>query len=336
MTPLERVRTLVEAAREVAADAGVVAPLVLSTGLSPEGVALALHRCLETHPTDDDLAALVGRSSPARSVHVILSANVFTAPLRALAVACASSPAVTVRPSRREPVFTRALLARTANLGILEVDANVAAITAGEVHVYGRDETVAMVRAAAAPGVRVRAHGAGMGAALISERADLEAAARVLAEDVVAFDQRGCSSPRVALVVGSPRRGERFAALLDAALGALSRAIPRGRLDDAEARDARRYVETITFAGLLLRGETHAVGFAVGPLLVPPPGRHVHVTVADTLATARACLQPVERLLVAIGTDDATAVQEIVEARVRICQLGEMQRAPLDGPVDLR
>ena len=52
------------------------------------------------------------------------------------------------------------------------------AIEAGAIHVYGRDETIAAVRAAARPGVVVRGHGAGLGVALVTPAADLGARPR--------------------------------------------------------------------------------------------------------------------------------------------------------------
>ncbi len=316
----------------------MVFALAESTGLSVEGVAFGLD-CLEKDPSDAELATLVSGVTPSPRVHVILSANVFTAPLRALAVACAASSSVSVRPSRRDPVFARELVRRAPGLRIrLDEAAEVSSVAEGEIHVYGRDETIAAVRASARPGVRVRAHGPGMGLALVSERADLAGAARGLAEDVVAFDQRGCLSPRVALVIGDRSRGERFADLLDARLADLGRAVPRGRLDPDETRDAARYVETMAFAGEVRRGEGHVVGLAVdGALVVPPPGRHVHVAVVAGVEEAGRVLGPVSRFIVAVGCDKAALVASLlVSTRVRISPLGRMQRPPLDGPVDLR
>jgi hypothetical protein len=336
-----RVTTLLRAAREVARDASTARALETSTGLSPEGVRLGLSRYLELSPSSEELSTLVGGVAPAASVHVILSANVFVAPLRALAVACAASERVRVKPSRREPVFARALVEASPSLGIALTDEHeLAAVAEGEVHVYGRDETVAAVRRAARPGVRVRAHGAGLGVALVSEGALALEAALAVADDVVAFDQRGCLSPRVVLVEGGASRVEGFVDALAARLAVLGREVPRGRLDEHERREATRYLETMTFAGRAVRGESFAIGVSPegGALTLPPPGRHVHVAGARDLDAAWATLAPLAHLVVAIGCDDERRARAAVRggSRARISPLGRMQLPPFDGPVDLR
>jgi hypothetical protein len=337
---LARLRRLLDAAAEVARATDLVAPLSESTGLSPQGVALALSRCLETDATDADLAALVRNASPAPHVHVILSAGVFTAALRAIAVACATSSSVSVRPSRRDPVFARALVRAAIGVRVtLTEDAEVASIRDGEVHVYGRDETVEAVRGAARPGVRVRAHGAGIGVALVTGDADLEEAARGLADDVVVFDQRGCLSPRVVLIEGPQPRGEQLVALLHARLAELDDAVPRGRLEPEERSQASRYMETMAFAGRVVHGRGHIVGLAPtgSAILVPPPGRHVHVALVRDVEEASRRLHPIARRVVAVGCDSEEVGRAIGGgARVRLSRLGWMQRPPLDGPVDLR
>ena len=300
-----------------------------------------MRRYLERDPSPGEIAKLVHGATPSSQVHVILSANVVTAPLRALAVACAASIRVSVKPSRRDPAFTRALVRRVPDLEITVRDAvDAATLSDGEVHVYGRDETVLAVRSAAPRGVLVRAHGAGLGVAIVTGGAALEEAARRVADDVVVFDQRGCLSPRVVLVVGDASRGAAFADALALELAAWEPVAARGVLDRDEARDAARYVETMRFAGSVARGDTYAVGLAPEgmPLVVPPPGRHVHVATVGELCEVLGVLTPIERLVVAVGTDDEAALRAVLrpDARVRWSPLGQMQKPPFDGPVDLR
>ena len=59
---------------------------------------------------DAELDALIAGVTPRERVHVILSPSVFVAPLRAIALAVASSDHVTVKPSKREPHFAHALI----------------------------------------------------------------------------------------------------------------------------------------------------------------------------------------------------------------------------------
>ena len=51
-------------------------------------------------------------------------------------------------------------------------------VRSGEIHVYGRDETIASLRARAAEGVRLRGHGAGLGVAIVRASAERKPGAR--------------------------------------------------------------------------------------------------------------------------------------------------------------
>ena len=330
------VRRLLNAARTVVNSRAQWLPeLVRTTGLSPEGVASALTSHVELAASDEDLAALVKGAGEAEAVHVVLSANVFVAALRAIAIARAASIDVRVSPSSREPTFARALVEAAGDLSITLTTAPPSTLERGEIHVYGRDETIAAVRASAHPGVVVRGHGAGMGVACVLAEDTLEDAARLLAEDVTAFDQRGCLSPRIALVEGKESRARAFAECLHHALSAQESLIPRGLLSAAERAEALRYADAVAFAGALWRGAAHAVGFA-SSLVIPPAGRHVHIVCASTLLEMRATLAPIAPAIVALGISDATRAGELGIAHARVSTLGKMQRPPLDGPVDRR
>src|SRR5262249_12245469 len=156
------------------------------------GIDFALDEHLEVDASDADIESLVDHAGDAPEVMVLLSANVFVGALRALALALAASECVRVRPSSREPIFARALVAAARDPRIELAEAlDVGEVERGEIHVYGRDETIAAVRGAARDGVRVVGCGAGMGVALVSSRSPLVDAAEALASDVVVFDQRG-------------------------------------------------------------------------------------------------------------------------------------------------
>ncbi len=325
------VRRLLDAGKRVAADASMIEPLVRSTGLSREGVELGLSRHLETSATEEEIAALVRAAGDAPSVHVILSASVFVAPLRAAALALAASERVTIKPSRREPHFTRALLAALDDPRLTLSAALHGDLGEGELHVYGRDDTIAAVRAAARPGVRVRGHGNGLGVALVT--GEHASAASALAWDVVVFDQRGCLSPRVAFVTGDTAR---FARELRDALEALAARVPRGGLEQSEAADLVLWASTASYAGTLLQGDSCAVA-VMEQLAIPPTGRHVLVVPIASLDELRVRLAPIERVTITIGSDAPhDVVRGLGPAHARLARLGEMQRPPLDGPVDLR
>jgi hypothetical protein len=334
------VRAIVSAARALVGQSSTLVPAIVeSTGLSRAGVELALSRHLELDPTDEELQRLVASAGDASRVIVVLSANVFVGALRALALARAASSDVIVRPSRRDPAFVRALVdeARDPALRIDE-DMDLSAVEDGEIHVYGRDETIAEIRARVRPGVRVRGHGAGMGVAWVSSMAAIASAARDLADDVVVFDQRGCLSPRLALVEGDLDRASAFAEALHAELERLDVVVPRGALPADERAASDRYVATMTYACRALVGTGHAIGIAPpgAPMILAPAYRHVHVTACPTLDDARGALSSMAHAIVAVGSDDETQARRLAPAWARVSSLGRMQRPPLDGPVDLR
>jgi acyl-CoA reductase-like NAD-dependent aldehyde dehydrogenase len=335
------VRRLLAAARELRSRRAALVPAIVdSTGLSPEGVDLAFQHHLEVEASADDLERLVARAGDAEHVSVVLSANVFVGALRAIAVARAAAPSVVVRPSRRDPAFARALVEAAADRAIvLDEGFDVAKQDRGEIHVYGRDETIADVRAKAR--VRVRAHGSGMGVAWITAKAELAAAARGVADDVVVFDQRGCLSPRVVLVEGDTERAAELASALHAELERLDASVPRGAVPAEDRAACGRYVATMTYASQVLVGGDHAIGIAppAAPLVLPPAYRHVHVAACFALSDAEKLLAPLAKGIAAFGSDDldaARAIANVTAPRARLALLGRMQRPPLDGPVDLR
>jgi Acyl-CoA reductase (LuxC) len=337
---------LIDAARAVAKDrAAIAADLAGSTGLSREGIELAFERHLELDPSEQEVDQLIASAGDAPHVTVILSANVFVAGLRAIAIAQAASRRVVVRPSRREPHFARALVAKvqasTRAIGLtLAADLDLASgggVPGNEIHIYGRDATIAAIRARVGDRARVRGHGAGMGLAFVGIGAAIEAAADALASDVIAFDQRGCLSPRVVLVEGE-ERAARFADALHQSLARAGERVPRGAFHPEERADASRYLATMMFAGQVLAGASHAVGIGpIGaPLAIPPAGRHIHVAPLRSIDDAPGLIATLAPFIIAVGATDLGEGVRLAPAHARVSLLGEMQRPRLDGPVDRR
>lgn len=346
----ERVRAVLDAGRRIA-DAGdplgaeARSRLPATSGLSQQGVELALSRYLERDASDDELAALVAAAGVAPAVHVVVSANVCTAALRMIALAVAAAPRVRVRPSRRDPVVAQLVLRALTDgrAGDVAAVADVAPEPGDALHVYGTDETVALYRGRF-PHATLRGHGTGVGAAVVAGAIDPAAAG--VADDVVVFDQRGCLSPRW-VVVGAagaddaPSRAARFAEALDHALAERGRATPRGPVDDATAAQTALYAASLEAVGRVLRGDQHVVSVDAAPesLPLPPAARVVHVVPASAAEAAR-LLGPFAHHLTTVGADEATsALAEAVRAlspAARLARLGEMQRPPFNGPVDQR
>ncbi len=336
----ERVKALVRAARAIADDGSDLGKrsrtlLLESTGLSREGIELALEQCLETAPSDAEIAALVASVRPAPRVHVILPANVFIAAHRAIALALAGSAAVSVKPSRREPHFAR-LLAEAAP-GLFELTSELEAAPGDHVWAYGGDTSLTAVRSALPAGAHLHPAGPGYGVAVVDAEHVAPETAAALVADIVPFEQRGCLSPVAALVVGARADAERFAELVATALTQAAERIPPGRLDDAEAADARRFHDAYRYAGVVLRAGPGTV--AVSPderWSAAPAGRNLVVAAcADPLAS----LARARASITAVGTATPPALYASLAAglpEARTSPLGAMQKPAFDGPADRR
>jgi len=351
--PLEarlfRVGRLVAAARRLADPADALgrkarARLPESTGLSLQGVELALSQCLELQPTEVELRTLCQSVPRAPRAHVLLSANVFVAAHRAIALALAAAAHVEVRASTREPVM--AALLHEADPGLFRLVDELAPAPGDHVWLYGEDRTIAKLRDDFSSGVVIHAHGPGIGVAVVQATADAEqvaerqlaAAAKSLAHDVIPFDQRGCLSPRLALVLGTPATGKVFAEPLSRELARLESTVPRGSLSRDEAADAAWYRDTVRYCGGLLRAGQGWVGVDLESdgLLLPPIGRNVQVVRVTDL---QGVLGPLVPAIAAVGLagprELGERVRELVP-RARYSILGSMQKPRFDGPVDRR
>jgi hypothetical protein len=346
-----RVHAVLVAARRLAdpndplgEEARVLLPA--ATGLSEAGVELGLSRHLETSASDTELERLLARAGSAPSVHVLLSANVFVAAVRAVALAVAASRSVRVRPSSREaimaPLLHRAAVDATG-VAPFVICERVESAPGDVIHVYGRLETIAAVERESRPGVRVVGHGPGFGIALVDARSDpLPLAAERLSWDVIAFDQRGCLSPRIALVHGSVRDAETFADRLAVELEQREGQVPRGALTEDERREQALYHRTMSAVGRCQVGATFTVGVDPAPrgLTLPPSGRHVHVARIEETKDFARLFEPFQNAVTCVGRHDpetsmARSVVTLLRG-ARSLPLGRMQSPPLDGPVDLR
>jgi hypothetical protein len=295
-------------------------------------------------------------------VHVVLSANVFTGVVRAVALAVAAAPVVIVCPSSREavlaPLLQRALGEQGAGtsfelspaldkVGAAPTRSSVEPEPGDHVHVYGRRETIAAIAARCPPGVTVRGHGPGFGVALVGDASgarsatELRAEAERLSWDIVPFDQRGCLSPRVAFVMGSRDDAERFASFLADELERRETEVPRGVLSDEERADRALYRQSLHAVGKCTEATTSLVGLDLDPrtLLLPPSGRHLHVMRTRDAEDLERLVAPHAGAITCFGVTEGSrhaAALFALAPGARSLPLGNMQRPPLDGPVDLR
>jgi len=338
-----RLEALLDSARSLAdgrSDRGqqARARLIASSGLSPEGVDFALARCLEISPSEAEISALLSSTPRAARAHVLLSANVFVAAHRAIAICLAASEVVFVRASRREPQMAELLLEGAP--GLFQLTPELTPSAGDHVWAYGSDETLrALVRALPA-GVTLHAHGTGFGIAVLGGEADatLRASIEALAEDIALFDQRGCLSPRVLFALGSETRAHELAQELARALTAVEERIPRGALSPAELAEISAYRDSASYAGELYSA---GLGFvSVGEreqLVLPPSGRNLHVVPTSNVlrVLGRAAQFVTSCALAGVGSELRAELAHALPG-ARSCDFGGMQRPPFDGPVDLR
>lgn len=352
----ERLDRLLALAREIrepttSLGAEVRRGLEATSALSAAGVELALREHLEVEIGAPERAALIAwargsgeRLAAPASCHVVLSAHVCTAALRALALALESAEQVVVRPSRRDPVLASVLVRELARRGVtITLSTELSAQRGDVVHFYGADATLAQLTRSLPAGVRLVPHGTGLGVALVGADAELALAAGSLARDVVPFDQRGCLSPRVALAIGERSRAGDLARALASALGRLAEQVPRGALGSLERAELSRFASAYQAIGELFEERDCLVAFAEGlsHLELPPAARALLVVPVADVAEARALLAPLEPALTTVGWSGAQARGWLDDALrpaagVRLSPLGAMQRPPLDGPVDRR
>ncbi len=313
-----------------------------STGLSPEGVALALELCLETVASDAELTALSSSVPHGAAAHVLLSANVFVAAHRALALALAAAPRVHVRPSRREPEMTRWY--SEAAPGLFQIVDQLRPQADDVVFAYGGAEALASVMPELSTSARAaRAYGPGYGVEICAESAasrepERRELARAVALDAVLFDQRGCLSPRLILFQGSQRAACAFAEAIQRELEDFARTTPLGRLSDAERGEIARYQQTLAYSGELFTSSAGAVGVAAldSATLLSPLGRTLHIIpVSDAPARARALSGEITSVAVAGGAELLSAVARTLPG-ARLTVPGSLQRPAFDGPVDRR
>jgi hypothetical protein len=332
-----RLQRLLQAAGELAnpeksAGQALRARLIETTGLSAAGVERGLSHSLEAAPSEAELQALLSSTPEAPRAHVLLSSNVFVGALRAIAIGLASSSQVHVRASRRDPALAEALHALAPEL--FELVSNLEPRAGDHLWSYGSDATLAELRASLPPGVWFHPHGAGFGATVVDAAAWKPEAARAIALDTALFDQQGCLSPRVVLLVGSADQARSVAQAVASALQELEIELPPGPKSQPELAEARRGRDAAAYAFELFEAGSGWVSHG-SELVIPPSFRSLHVVdTRDAVAT----LAPWEPQLTCVSANTQAARDALQQAfsGARVVAVGQMQRPPLDGPVDRR
>lgn len=337
---LEASRVLQDSTHPLGRRARELLPAV--TGLSPPNVEWALSHALETHASDEELAMLLVRTPECEVAHVLLSANVFVAALRAVAIALAAAPQVFVRASRREPEMLQLLAA--AAPGQFQVVETLSPQAGDHVWAYGSDATISLLRTKWPDGVRVHEHGSGFGCVMLDETdvtsaAQTTALATGISQDVAAFDQRGCLSPRVILLQADRSAARRLKEALLAAMQQRELEVPRGQLKADERAQIQQYCATMCMAGdvTALPGGVVSLELEPIPFVLPPTGRVVHIRcVTEGITELRSLRQHLTTIGIHHGNLTLRERLQHEFTGARVVPVGTLQTPVLDGPVDLR
>lgn len=315
-------------------DLAAVDAATLGTGLPPAHALAAWAAAIEGARRVDLGRTLPG--TPPRTVVIVASANVFTAPIE-WAWALGGRGVRVILKSARGLAAVGEALART--LPHVEahdwrggdLDAEAAALAGCDaVMVFGTTETIAAIRARSpAP---VLGFGPRFGVAVVP---DLEApVAAGVAEDHALYDGRGCMSPAGVFVPPGP-----MGPLLDA-LETCDVRLPAGSIEPADAQ-ARRTLATLASAV----GRAHTVG---SWLVVELPGAHFRPRGLPRTVCVypRAALAPAVRPFAdELGTVALVGVEEgdvrshpalaaelglDLDHPARVCAVGRAQHPPGD------
>ncbi|MFQ5699634.1 MAG: acyl-CoA reductase [Myxococcota bacterium] len=172
---------------------------------------------------------------------VWLAGSIPTGTFAALLLPLLAGSAIYVKPSSADPVSPRLLadslravdseLARAVAVG----DDPRALTDSDAVVVYGRDETVAELRAVVPVSLPFMGYGHKLSAAALGAEAEIDPAVRALALEVALYDGRGCLSPAFGFIEDRPAgRAQQVAECLSSALQQLERELPCGSWTAAE------------------------------------------------------------------------------------------------------
>lgn len=342
-----------EARTALAQSSGLSEPMVewaLESALAP--LTFEVLYALEQSPPPPHPQAV--RVQPGQLCVVVLSGNVVTGAARAVGWPLLFGWPVLAKASSGDDTLARLLEAALAEgdpeLGDAYRSVSYAAShetlnstlfeQADAVSVYGSDDTVNTIRAQLGASVSFIAHGHGLGAvyvgrAALAARETAQLAARGLALDVAAYDQRGCLSPHVAWVErGGLISPVQFAELVHAELTLLRTTLPRGSLPVQLGGAQVGWRGVGALRGRLFEGD----GFAVscedgGPLRVSPGYRNLQVIALESPAELTHKLAPLGLHLKCLGYAgiERSTLLSLLPARVapRLCPVGQMQRPPV-------
>ncbi|MBV8728144.1 MAG: hypothetical protein JO233_10180, partial [Candidatus Eremiobacteraeota bacterium] len=214
----------------------------------------------------------------------------------------------------------------------------------GCVVAFGKDETLAQIRAACSPDARFIGYGSRASAGYVSEKAarDSKDLARLLegaARDVVLYDSEGCMSLHVLFAEGES--AQQIARDLSSAIEDACHRFPIGKRDASTAlqvaavRSSAAFRQTLN-SGVVFSDRAHTFAVTVASSDEPPPFAPRCLTVVPVRHPSEA-VDYLERHGIAL---EAFALSEshadliemgIRAGAVRLTRFGELQKPPVVG-----
>ncbi len=219
---------------------------------------------------------------------------------------------------------------------------------ASKVFVFGGDDAVRSVRGRAPAQTEVIVYGPRLGLAVFLPDAAVEDASSRLARDVATYEQMGCVSPRLVIVVGS--NPLEAAGHIATGLEEMSARVPPPRVTETEAVALRAARAMCEFEGL---EDGTSVVFGPADLSWSVLARKAPGIAADSLPRAvwvygiesvrelEALLAPLEGRIQSLGLAGTDGAEEVAELGSllgvsRVCPVGEMAWPPADWRHDGR
>lgn len=284
-------------------------------------------------------ARLIARVPKAADlVFVNLAGNVFSACVRPIVIASLLGTRVLLRASSRAQAFPKAFAdALEFPVEVVEFEKSderayaKAGREADVVELFGSDETLDSILANTGKmNARVIRRGTGIGVVDWNMEGPPDRELDALAQDVIAFDQRGCLSPRVVVAPESVDL-TKAAQQLARAIDSLNTRFPRAPFDEHTKAESSAWLATGDALGVVVRGESCAMVIDDDDALgLGPTGRHL---------LFRRTLDPrFRKWSKVVGAFSAPGSfarhRQLGNETTRFCQVGQMQRPNLFESAD--
>lgn len=335
-TRIEMLETAVHVLRDIVdRNAENLAPAL---DLSPAMIRWCMNTTTESI-TAERLEALhrMGPGGPPVGLNaMVLSGNVFTAALRPVVVSLLFGVPVIAKGSTRDSAIAKLLsdclpaplqgaFALHTYPGNAPAELHQALFEEADlVQVFGSDTTLESLRPHCPDQAEWLPHGHGLGFIWLDGPLGSEEA-RAVADDIAAYDQRGCLSPVELLHTGLEASLLPSISRLHHALRTLATTRPRGPLPETTKAQLGSWRAAAQALGQTWEGPDHIL--ALGEMPSPPPGRHLllrHMPRKDALERCQRLGPHLKRLATSPHLELPKSLAQ------KRCDFGQMQRPPLE------